>query len=58
MPIPGTTSLAHLHENLAAAAITLSPETVAAVDATVNERTVAGGRYNAASQAEIDTEVF
>ena len=58
VPIPGTTSLAHLHENLAAAAITLSPETVAAVDATVNERTVAGGRYNAASQAEIDTEVF
>ncbi len=58
VPIPGTTSLAHLRENLAAAAITLSPETVAAVDATVNERTVAGGRYSAASQAEIDTEVF
>lgn len=31
--IPGTSSVAHLHENLAAAALTLPPEAVAALDA-------------------------
>jgi aryl-alcohol dehydrogenase-like predicted oxidoreductase len=30
--IPGTSSVAHLRENLAAAAITLSPETLATLD--------------------------
>ena len=30
--IPGTSSVAHLHENLAAGQLTLSPETVAALD--------------------------
>jgi aryl-alcohol dehydrogenase-like predicted oxidoreductase len=30
--IPGTSSVAHLHENLAAAALTLSPETLAELD--------------------------
>jgi aryl-alcohol dehydrogenase-like predicted oxidoreductase len=33
LPIPGTTSLAHLKDNLAAARITLSPEDVTAVTA-------------------------
>lgn len=33
LPIPGTTSLAHLTDNLAAARITLSPEEVAALTA-------------------------
>ncbi|HEY2286184.1 MAG TPA: aldo/keto reductase [Streptosporangiaceae bacterium] len=32
LPIPGTTSLGHLHENLAAASIVLTPEEVAAID--------------------------
>jgi pyridoxine 4-dehydrogenase len=32
LPIPGTTSLAHLHENLAAQSIVLSPEEMRAVD--------------------------
>jgi aryl-alcohol dehydrogenase-like predicted oxidoreductase len=31
--IPGTSSLGHLHENLQAAALTLSPETLAKLDA-------------------------
>jgi aryl-alcohol dehydrogenase-like predicted oxidoreductase len=33
LPIPGTTSLAHLEENVGAANIELSPEEVAALDA-------------------------
>jgi aryl-alcohol dehydrogenase-like predicted oxidoreductase len=32
LPIPGTTSLAHLHENLQAQSITLSPEEMRAID--------------------------
>jgi hypothetical protein len=28
------------------------------LDALINERTVHGGRYNTATQAEIDTETF
>jgi len=33
VPIPGTTSLAHLEENVAAASIKLSPEEAAALAA-------------------------
>jgi len=58
LAIPGTTSLAHLEENLAAAQIELSPEVAARVDALINRRSIAGDRYNAATQAEIDTENF
>jgi aryl-alcohol dehydrogenase-like predicted oxidoreductase len=32
LPIPGTTSLAHLHENLRAQSITLSPDEMRAID--------------------------
>jgi aryl-alcohol dehydrogenase-like predicted oxidoreductase len=58
IPIPGTTSLAHLEDNLAASRLTLSAEQVAGLDAAVNQRTVQGTRYNTATQAEIDTEEF
>lgn len=58
VPIPGTTSLAHLHENLGAAGITLPPALVARAEALINEKTVVGPRYNAGNQAEIDTEEF
>jgi aryl-alcohol dehydrogenase-like predicted oxidoreductase len=56
--IPGTTSVPHLEENLAAGEITLSETVVSRLDALINRRTVAGDRYNAATQAEIDTENF
>jgi aryl-alcohol dehydrogenase-like predicted oxidoreductase len=32
LPIPGTTSLAHLHENLQAQSITLSPQEMRDID--------------------------
>ena len=57
IPIPGTTSLAHLEENAGAERIKLSPQTIAKIDSLINDRTVAGPRYNAATQTEIDTEV-
>jgi aryl-alcohol dehydrogenase-like predicted oxidoreductase len=58
IPIPGTTQIAHLEENLAAEKVKLSAAVIARLDALINERTVKGGRYNAATQAEIDTEQF
>jgi aryl-alcohol dehydrogenase-like predicted oxidoreductase len=58
IPIPGTTSVAHLAENLGASGVALTPAQVERLDALVNQRTVSGPRYVAATQAEIDTEEF
>ncbi len=58
VPIPGTKSIAHLQENFAACEIKLDTRVMARLDALINERTVQGGRYNTATQAEIDTETF
>jgi aryl-alcohol dehydrogenase-like predicted oxidoreductase len=58
VPIPGTTSIAHLEEDLAADAITLGPDAMRQLDALINPRSVAGARYNAVNQTEVDTEEF
>jgi hypothetical protein len=55
--IPGTTNRQHVRENAAAGDIALSAETVAKVDALVNERTVAGSRYSPNLQKAVDTEL-
>jgi aryl-alcohol dehydrogenase-like predicted oxidoreductase len=54
--IPGTTRLDHLAENAQADSVRLSPDIVDRLNALINPRTVSGARYNAAVQAEIDTE--
>jgi len=56
LPIPGTTRLDHLEENLRAEAVRLTPDAIARLNALINPNTVSGARYNAAVQAEIDTE--
>ena len=56
--IPGTTSAAHLEDNLGAARVTLSSGLAERLDALINRHTIAGERYNAATQAEIDTENY
>lgn len=58
VPIPGTTSIEHLHEDLAAGDITLPAALVAKAEALINERTVSGARYGAQSTVEVDTENF
>ncbi len=58
IPIPGTTSLAHLQENVAAAGKPLSVDTLQRLDALFSRGAVAGTRYNTATQTEIDTEEF
>jgi hypothetical protein len=45
-------------ENTGAADILLAPPLVARLDALINQRTVAGNRYNDATQEETDTENF
>ncbi|MFM7067114.1 MAG: aldo/keto reductase [Gammaproteobacteria bacterium] len=56
LPIPGTRSIAHLEEDLAAASLVLPPDVLAAADALVNDRTVSGPRYAPSVLAEVDTE--
>ena len=58
IPIPGTTSLAHLAEDLAAVDVKLSLAIMTKLDTLINEKTVTGERYNAQSQSEVDTEQF
>ena len=56
--IPGTSSIAHLEENVAAAHVTLDPAVVARVDAVFAGAAIRGARYPAAMQAAIDTELL
>jgi aryl-alcohol dehydrogenase-like predicted oxidoreductase len=52
-PIPGTTKLARLEENLGAAAIELTAGDLAEIAATLNQITVQGDRYPAHQQAMV-----
>jgi aryl-alcohol dehydrogenase-like predicted oxidoreductase len=56
--LPGTTRLEHLRENLVAASLQLDADVLARAGALINQGTVAGARYSASNQAEVDTEVF
>ncbi len=56
VPIPGTTRLEHLEENLGAVHVRPGPGVLARLNAVINSRTVSGPRYNAATQVESDTE--
>ena len=58
LPIPGTTSAAHLRENAAAASVQPSAAQLARLDTLINTRTVAGSRYSAQANGEVDTEAF
>jgi len=58
IPIPGTTSVSHLAEDLGAVDVRLSPAVMAQLNALINQNTVAGSRYNAQGNSEVDTEDF
>ncbi len=58
IPIPGTTSVDHLLEDLGAAEVQLPADVVARVEALINQQTVAGPRYNPQGTGEVDTEMF
>ena len=58
LPIFGTRQAEHLDDNVGAEAVALDPGVVDRLDALINRKTVAGSRYNPATQLEIDTETF
>ncbi|MBN8476391.1 aldo/keto reductase [Sulfuritalea sp.] len=58
IPIFGTRQPEHLDDNAGAAAVALDGGIVARLDALINQQTVTGPRYNAATELEIDTETF
>jgi aryl-alcohol dehydrogenase-like predicted oxidoreductase len=58
LPIPGTTSVDHLMDDIGAADVTLSADVIARLNALINQHTVHGDRYNAQANSEVDTEVF
>lgn len=58
LPIPGTTRESHLLENLQAAELTFDSGLLVRAGSLINQHSVCGARYNAATQQEIDTEEF
>ena len=58
VPIPGTTSVDHLHEDLAAADLPLPADVIVRAGELINQRTVSGPRYPAQATQEVDTEEF
>lgn len=58
LPIFGTRQPEHLDENAGSASVKLDRRIVERLDALINQQSVAGPRYNAATQEEIDTETF
>lgn len=58
IPIPGTRHVQYVEENAGAVAVELSDEILSRLHRLINQHTVSGGRYSAATQAEIDTEEF
>ncbi|PZP91185.1 MAG: aldo/keto reductase [Variovorax paradoxus] len=58
IPIPGTTSVEHLLDNLGAVGVQLPPAVFNRLNVLINELTVTGNRYNAQSAREVDTEAF
>lgn len=51
VPIPGTTKLGRLDENIAAAAVALTPDDIRHIDAAVAQITITGDRYPQAEAA-------
>jgi len=58
VPIPGTTQLGHLHEDLGAADVKLSAAQMTQVETLIGEHNVVGPRYAPQATGEVDTENF
>ncbi|MEP3224744.1 MAG: aldo/keto reductase [Parasphingorhabdus sp.] len=56
--LPGTRSIAHLEENVGAASVALSDETINEIAQIFSGDAIRGPRYSAAMQTHIDTEIF
>jgi len=58
IPIPGTTSHAHLLDDLGASQVLLDTSAMARLEGLINQQTVHGARYGAQASGEVDTETF
>jgi aryl-alcohol dehydrogenase-like predicted oxidoreductase len=58
VPIPGTTRLDHLRDDLGAAAVKLDAAAMARLETLINQRNVVGARYAPQATGEVDTESF
>lgn len=58
IPIPGTTSLSHLEENVGSGDVVLPEDCIRQIESLINQNTISGPRYPAVTQKEIDTEEF
>jgi aryl-alcohol dehydrogenase-like predicted oxidoreductase len=58
IPIPGTTSVTHLLDDLGSSQVKLSADLIAKLNELINQNTVVGDRYNDQANSEVDTEVF
>jgi aryl-alcohol dehydrogenase-like predicted oxidoreductase len=58
IPIPGTTSVDHLLDDLGATDVQLDAAVLAQLSSLINPNTVSGERYNLQGSSEVDTEVF
>ncbi|MES2536649.1 MAG: aldo/keto reductase [Pseudomonadota bacterium] len=58
VPIPGTTNIGHLEENMGALDVKLDAAVLAKAGQLINQKTVTGPRYPASTLPEIDTEDF
>ena len=58
VPIPGTTSLEHLQDNVGAADVVVTSDVLTRAGALIHQGSIHGARYNPANQVEIDTEEF
>ena len=56
--IPGTQNADHLADNWGAVGLTLSADVMKRLEGLINQKTVAGERYNAQNSVEVDTENF
>lgn len=58
VPIPGTRSIEHLHDDLGAADVRLDAAAMAKLEALINQANVVGARYAPQATGEVDTESF
>jgi aryl-alcohol dehydrogenase-like predicted oxidoreductase len=56
--LPGTGKMAHMIEDAEASDVVVDEDILSKAGVLINQTTVAGPRYNAATQTEIDTEEF
>lgn len=56
VPLPGTTSIAHVREDFAALALVVPSDVLVRAGELIDTATVSGARYNAVQAADVDTE--